>query len=376
MKFHGLLFLLPLLRLVSAWTDLSDTTLENLPRPDPNDFDIHSDGLLAPILIPRVPGTDGSKKVLRHFREFFSTQLPLWNVTTQNSTAKTPTSKGKEVPFVNFIATRDPPWVSRGDVGRLVLVAHYDSKLTPDGFIGATDSAVPCAVIMNAVKAVDGMLTKRWEGIMERGEELAAEDVGIMVLFLDGEEAFVRWSDEDSLYGARSLAEHWEKEFHPALSNRRNQLSSIDLFVLLDLLGASDPKIPSYFKTTHWAYSYMSSLETRMRQKDMFESNKKHPNNWFWETEDKDRNFNGWMVQDDHIPFLARGVEVLHVIPTPFPRVWHEMDDDGEHLDLETVRDWGLLLTGFVAGWLDLEGAWGQGKGKVRRGDGDVRTEL
>lgn len=62
------------------------------------------------------------------------------------------------------------------------------------------------------------------------------------------------------------------------------------------------------------------------------------------------------MVQDDHVPFLARGVEVLHVIPTPFPGVWHTMEDDGEHLDAQTVKDWAYLVTAFTAGWLELDG--------------------
>jgi glutaminyl-peptide cyclotransferase len=53
---------------------------------------------------------------------------------------------------------------------------------------------------------------------------------------------------------------------------------------------------------------------------------------------------------------MARGVEVLHIIPTPFPRVWHTMDDDGEHLDSGTVEDWAKMVTAFVGEWMDLEG--------------------
>jgi len=63
-----------------------------------------------------------------------------------------------------------------------------------------------------------------------------------------------------------------------------------------------------------------------------------------------------WGVQDDHIPFMARGVEVLHIIPTPFPSVWHTMNDDGEHLDMPTVQDWAKMVTAFVGEWMDLEG--------------------
>ena len=68
-----------------------------------------------------------------------------------------------------------------------------------------------------------------------------------------------------------------------------------------------------------------------------------------------DRWFGG-RVGDDHVPFIERGVEVLHIIPNPFPRVWHNMDDDGEHLDMDTVEDWTKLVTAFAAGWMELEG--------------------
>lgn len=100
--------------------------------------------------------------------------------------------------------TRDPPWAKSGDVGRLTLVAHYDSKLTPEGFIGATDSAAPCAMIMHAARSVDAALTKKWDAMVAAGEDGGlSEDVGLQILFLDGEEAFENWTDEDSLYGSR-----------------------------------------------------------------------------------------------------------------------------------------------------------------------------
>ena len=53
---------------------------------------------------------------------------------------------------------------------------------------------------------------------------------------------------------------------------------------------------------------------------------------------------------------MARGVEILHMIPNPFPPVWHTMDDDGEHLDLDTTEDWAKMVTAFTAEWMDLEG--------------------
>lgn len=188
---------------VNSYSTLSDGTLKKLPAAGA-DFDIHNGAILAPILIPRVAGTEGSTKVQRHIADWFATHLPKWTVEFQNSTSKTPVSNGKDVPFVNLIITRDPPWAKPGEVGRLNLVAHYDSKLTPAGFIGATDSAAPVAMIMHAARSVDDALTRKWEAMKAAGAgDGLDEEVGLQLLFLDGEEAFVNWTDDDSLYGAR-----------------------------------------------------------------------------------------------------------------------------------------------------------------------------
>lgn len=68
---------------------------------------------------------------------------------------------------------------------------------------------------------------------------------------------------------------------------------------------------------------------------------------------------------------MARGVEILHVIPTPFPHVWHTIGDDASALDGVTMEDWGRILTGFVGEWMDLEGYFPEigkeGKEKERR---------
>ncbi|TVY82451.1 Glutaminyl-peptide cyclotransferase [Lachnellula suecica] len=355
MRFLQTLLLLPAVLLgISAFTPLSDDTLRSIPSAG-NDFDIHNGAILAPILIPRVPGTPGSVVVQQHFADWFRLNLPKWTIEFQNSTSKTPATGDTQVLFVNFILTRDPPWAKPGDVGRLALVAHYDSKLTPPGFIGATDSAAPCAIIMHAARSVDQALTKKWAAMEAEGLSGLEEEKGVQILFLDGEEAFVNWTDDDSLYGARSLAESWESTPHAAMSTYHNALSSISLFLLLDLLGAQKPKIPSFFKTTHWAYQHLALIESRMRTLGLLESKADNP---FLPESDKDLNdfHSAWGVQDDHIPFMARGVEVLHIIPSPFPQVWHTALDDGEHLDIPTVRDWAKIVTAFVAQWMDLEG--------------------
>ncbi|KAF3483951.1 glutaminyl-peptide cyclotransferase [Arthroderma uncinatum] len=371
-----------LLSSVNAYTPVSDDTLRSLSRPG-TDFDIHNGAILAPILRPRVPGTPGSTAVLEHFVKFFKTTLPDWRLEFQNSTSKTPVTGDKQIPFVNLIAIRDPPFAHVGDVSRLTLVAHYDSKLTPEGFIGAIDSAAPCAMLLHSVRSIDVALTKRWKTIQANPPDDIDMDAqqGVQVFLLDGEEAFGDWTATDSLYGARSLAEHMEHEYYPALSTFKTSLSAIRLFVLLDLLGSKDPIMPSFFATTHWAYKHMAKLEQRLRKLGQFKSDPdpKKGAEKAWLTEGNrspEMRFQSH-ISDDHVPFMQRGVEILHMIPWPFPHeLWHKIQDDAEHLDPPTVEDWSTLITAFLAEWMDLEGFFDTKKSKQARIDDEEKTEL
>ncbi|PGH14694.1 hypothetical protein AJ79_02860 [Helicocarpus griseus UAMH5409] len=349
-----------------SYAEISDESLKSLPRPN-GDFDIHDGALLAPILRPRVPGTPESLEVLQHFVDFFRNTLPEWKLEFQNSTSKTPATGDRDVPFVNLIAYRDPPWADVGDTSRLTLAAHYDSKLEPAGFIGATDSAAPCAMIMHSVRSIDAALTKKWDAMKANpSHDSFLDHKGIQVLLLDGEEAFVSWTATDSLYGSRSLAQAMEDEFYPTTSTYKSPLSAISLFVLLDLLGEKNPTMPSYFKTTHWAYQNMAALETRLRQLGQFRSAPSwEEGDKVWFVDAKKEKFYPSGMGDDHVPFMARGVEILHLITSPFPKVWHDITDDAEHLDLDTVEDWSTLLTAFVAEWLELEDTMPKTEGSV-----------
>lgn len=129
-------------------------------------------------------------------------------------------------------------------------------------------------------------------------------------------------------------------------------MDQISLFVLLDLLGSAEPQIPSYFPTTHWAYQAMGNVEKRMRDLGVLETKPKR--DFLFDRERDNRNFAFRGIGDDHEPFMFRGVDILHIIPSPFPRVWHTMDDDGEHLDMPTVRDWTRIVTAFTLEWLDM----------------------
>lgn len=99
--------------------------------------------------------------------------------------------------FVNIIGKINP------SADRfLVLSAHYDSKYFPENnFVGATDSAVSCALILNLVKTLKPYIQ----------QILQDKNLGLMLIFFDGEEAFENWTDSDSLYGSRHLANKWKE---------------------------------------------------------------------------------------------------------------------------------------------------------------------
>lgn len=187
-----------------AYQELSEARLRQVTAAD-DDFDIENGALLAPLLIPRVPGTPGQAKAQRHFVDFFAEQLPDWSVEWQNSTGKTPGTGDDDVPFQNLIVRRQPPWTSPGQVNWLTLVAHYDSLRKPEGFVGAVDSAAPCATLMQVARAIDADLTQMYDNLKAAGEKggTVAKDTGVQILLLDGEEAFVSWTATDSLYGSR-----------------------------------------------------------------------------------------------------------------------------------------------------------------------------
>ena len=359
-----------LVNISTAYTPITDEGLRSIPRPGDN-FNIKNGRLLSPILQPRVPGSLGSAAVLSHFADFFGSELPEWSITYQNSSSKVAALGNKEMPFVNMVATRDPPWSEPGETGYLALVAHYDSLMNPEGFIGAIDSAAPCAMLMHTAKSLEDALTKKWAGMVEAGDHEFEEHQGLQIILLDGEEAFETWSDTDSIYGAKSLAAEMESTYHPALSTYHNALSTIHLFVLLDLLGSRNPKVPSYFKVTHWAYKKMADLEKRLCDHSLFASS---GSPWFYDLDKSNDRWMGGMIGDDHVPFMARGVDVLHLIPSPFPPVWHKMSDDGEHLDMDTTEDWAVLVTAFAAEWMNLGDYMGV-KSSHKRASDDNRVE-
>uniref|UniRef100_A0A2K6RH21 glutaminyl-peptide cyclotransferase n=1 Tax=Rhinopithecus roxellana TaxID=61622 RepID=A0A2K6RH21_RHIRO len=132
-----------------------------------------------------------------------------------------------------------------------------------------------------------------------------AAPVTLQLLFLDGEEALKEWGPKDSLYGSRHLAQLMESIPH---SPGPTRIQAIELFMLLDLLGAPNPTFYSHFpRTVRWFH--------RLR---------------------------------------SIGVPVLHLISTPFPAVWHTPADTEANLHPPTVHNLSRILAVFLAEYLGL----------------------
>jgi glutaminyl-peptide cyclotransferase len=140
---------------------------------------------------------------------------------------------------------------------------------------------------------------------------------------------------------------------NPAGSRYPNALSQISIFVLLDGLGSVNPTIPSYLLLTHWAYKAMASLEERLRKLGLLETS---PLSSF--LPNSKEGTSKAEIEDDYVPFMDRGVPILHLLPSPLPPNRHDLDDNGDHLHLPTVRDWAKIMTGFALEWLDMMEVW------------------
>ncbi|KAI9496855.1 hypothetical protein BDB00DRAFT_807532 [Zychaea mexicana] len=345
-----LLFLL-LLTLAAAFTtthaykQLSDDALTHMAGLSASVDEFQPNGeRLKPLLVPRVAGTPENARVRQSIVDHFQTLG--WHVELDPFNDETPLGTTS---FTNVIATFNPDAKRR-----LVLAAHFDSKYYEEfEFIGATDSAVPCAVLMDIAETLNPIFSAA----------AAADDnnVTLQMVFFDGEEAFVRWTDTDSIYGARHLAEKWETTYvvDPPMHTIKseNELSRIDVLVLLDLLGTPNPTIPNYYRETNSMYYNLVRLEERLAKQGLLETHSLKDEGQALRSifnPQSAMTFQGRMMGDDHVPFLRRGVNILHIIPSPFPSVWHNQADNQDCIDPAVVRNLATLFRGFVMEYLEL----------------------
>ena len=210
---------------------------------------------------PRYLGSPGHAKVEAYLRAHLKGD----EVVEDTFTVESPEGK---FPGRNIIAK----FPGKKD-GIIVIASHYDTNypLRKTSFIGANDGAATSAILLELAQHL-------------RGGKL--EGYSVWLLWTDAEEAVRQWSDTDSLYGTRHLAETWEKD---------GTLKKIKAFLLADMIGDADLDILRDSNSTAWLEDYVLEAATRLGYQSHF----------FVQSGG---------IQDDHIPFVQRGVPVADLI--------------------------------------------------------------
>lgn len=288
--------------------------------------------VLEPIMIERGVGTEGHETV----KDYIISQLKDNGFSIEQDAFQDTVPNFGTLQFTNIVGHLNPsaPRV-------LSLACHYDSKIMMHPFIGATDSAVPCAMLIYIAQTLQ--------------EELASlknKRVGLDLIFFDGEEAFNEWSSTDSIYGARHLAAKWEKHSIQVSGQKDlnlNKLDKMDMLVLLDLLGTPNPRFYSYYPPTYKWYKQLVNIERRLQSLgllNMINSNRSKKLTYFREMSTFP------VAEDDHLPFYYLQVNCLHIIPYPFPSVWHKPSDNKSALDMNTIENLVKIFQVFVLEYL------------------------
>jgi len=145
------------------------------------------------------------------------------------------------------------------------------------------------------------------------------------VVFFDGEEALKQWSASDSLYGSRHLAEKLSRE---------GKLGQIKVLILLDMVADRHLSILRESNSTGW----LTDVVFRSAR-----------------TLGYGRLFGGGTlpVEDDHMPFLARGIPSVDIIDlTPFRSYHHTAQDSIDKCSPESLTVVGRVVLATLA---DLE---------------------
>jgi Zn-dependent M28 family amino/carboxypeptidase len=220
---------------------------------------------------PRWPTGPGHVKAEEYLRTHF--QRAHDQVEEDTFTADTPIGS---VPMRNFIV-RYPGKKN----GVIVLGTHYETNypLRNIGFVGANDGAATTGLLM----AIGDRLHAETAG----GKKL--DGYSVWLVFFDGEEAIKCldcWSRSDSTYGSRHLAAKW---------GRDGTLGQVKAFMLADMIGDKDLDIQREDNSTAWLVSLVQQAAKKFGY-----------DRYFFQRD--------MAVEDDHLPFVERGVPSIDVI--------------------------------------------------------------
>jgi glutaminyl-peptide cyclotransferase len=173
--------------------------------------------------------------------------------------------------------------------GIIVIMGHYDTNypLRDTGYVGANDGGSSTAILLEYANQLRG---KKRDGY------------SVWLVWTDGEEAVRHWTDTDSVYGARHLAEKWEKD---------GTLKKIKALLVMDMIGDADLNIDRNSNCTPW----LLDLIYAAAQREGYQSH-------FYAREGP--------IEDDHIPFVTRSVPSADVIDLDYGynNVFHHTPQD------------------------------------------------
>lgn len=113
--------------------------------------------------------------------------------------------------------------------------------------------------------------------------------------------------------------------------------------MLLDLIGAPGARYYSLFANTNAQYRQLHGIERSLGRMNRLRSN-----NYQFQR----RELPNAAIEDDHVPFLTRGVPIMHLISLPFPENWHKEGDNYASLDFGSIRSFNDVMRVYVYDYL------------------------
>jgi len=181
--------------------------------------------------------------------------------------------------------------------GIIVILGHYDTvyPLRNTGFVGANDGGSSTAILLEYANQLRDASSGGGSGKKRDG-------YSVWLVWTDGEEAVKTWSDTDSLYGTRHLAEKWERD---------GTLKKIKALMVMDMIGDADLDIIRDTNSAPWLLDLIYAAAERLGYQSHFYASQ-------------------GAIEDDHIPFVKRGVPCADVIDLDYGynNVFHHTPQD------------------------------------------------
>ena len=175
--------------------------------------------------------------------------------------------------------------------GIIAILGHYDTNypLRNTGYVGANDGGSSTAILLEFANQLRDHPNESKPGSLGTPGRIR-DGYSVWLVWTDGEEAVRQWSDTDSLYGTRHLAEKWEKD---------GTLKKIKALMVMDMIAPIDLAILRDTNSTPW----LEDLIYAAAQRSGYQSH-------FYVLQGGE--------EDDHIPFVKRGVACADVISVPY----------------------------------------------------------